>query len=67
MLDQAQSKMSYNLYFGFKGWFQLARQKTARVKDKWREKKWVTVLAPSAFNNVPIAYLPFTSDESAVG
>ena len=45
----------------------MARQKTARVKDKWREKKWVTVLAPSAFNSVPIAYLPITNDESAVG
>jgi small subunit ribosomal protein S3Ae len=45
----------------------LARQKTSRVKDKWREKKWVTVLAPSAFNSVPIAYLPITNDESAVG
>ena len=45
----------------------MARQKTTRVKDKWREKKWVTVLAPSAFNNVPIAYLPITNDESAVG
>jgi small subunit ribosomal protein S3Ae len=45
----------------------LARQKTARVKDKWREKKWVTVLAPSAFNNVPIAYIPITDDANAVG
>ena len=45
----------------------MARQKTARVKDKWREKKWVTVLAPSAFNNVPIAYIPITDDANAVG
>jgi small subunit ribosomal protein S3Ae len=45
----------------------LARQKTARVKDKWREKKWVTVLAPSAFNNVPIAYIPITDDTNAIG
>jgi len=45
----------------------LARQKTTRVKDKWREKKWVTVLAPPAFNNVPIAYVPITDDQSAVG
>jgi small subunit ribosomal protein S3Ae len=45
----------------------LARQKTARVKDKWREKKWVTVLAPSAFNNVPIAYIPITDDANAIG
>lgn len=45
----------------------MARQKTARVKDKWREKKWVTVLAPSAFNNVPVAYIPITDDTSAIG
>jgi small subunit ribosomal protein S3Ae len=45
----------------------LARQKTTRVKDKWREKKWVTVLAPSAFNNVPIAYIPITNDTNAIG
>ncbi len=45
----------------------MARQKTTRVKDKWREKKWVTVLAPSAFNNVPIAYIPITDDTSAIG
>ncbi len=45
----------------------MARQKTARTKDKWREKKWVTVLAPAAFNSVPIAYIPITDDESAIG
>jgi len=45
----------------------LARQKTTRVKDKWREKKWVTVLAPSAFNNVPIAYIPITNDTNSIG
>ena len=45
----------------------MARQKTTRVKDKWREKKWVTVLAPSAFNNVPIAYIPITNDTNAIG
>ena len=45
----------------------MARQKTARTKDKWREKKWVTVLAPPAFNSVPIAYIPITDGESAIG
>ena len=45
----------------------MARQKTTRVKDKWREKKWVTVLAPSAFNNVPIAYIPITNDTNSIG
>ena len=44
----------------------MARRKT-KVKDKWREKKWVTVLAPSSFNNVPIAYVPITNDENAKG
>ena len=44
----------------------MARRKT-RVKDKWREKKWVTVLAPDSFNNIPIAYIPITTDETAKG
>ena len=44
----------------------MARRKT-RVKDKWREKKWVTVLAPDSFNNIPIAYVPITTDETAKG
>jgi len=44
----------------------LARRKT-KVKDKWREKKWVTVVAPDSFNNVPIAYVPITSEETAKG
>jgi len=44
----------------------LARRK-GRVKDKWREKKWVTVSAPDSFNNVQIAYVPITDDENAVG
>ena len=44
----------------------MARRK-GRVKDKWREKKWVTVSAPDSFNNVTIAYVPITDDENAVG
>ena len=44
----------------------MARRK-GRVKDKWREKKWVTVHAPDSFNNVPIAYIPITDEENAVG
>ena len=44
----------------------MARRK-GRVKDKWREKKWVTVNAPDSFNNVPIAYVPITDDENAIG
>jgi len=44
----------------------LARRK-GRVKDKWREKRWVTVYAPDSFNNVPIGYIPITDDTNAVG
>ena len=44
----------------------MARRKT-RVKDKWREKKWVNVFAPDSFNNVPIAYIPITDEENAKG
>ncbi len=44
----------------------MARRKT-RVKDKWREKKWVTVLAPDSFNNVPIAYIPITDEKNSPG
>lgn len=44
----------------------MARRKT-RVKDKWREKKWVTVYAPDSFRNVFVGYVPITSEEAAVG
>jgi len=44
----------------------LARRK-GRIKDKWREKRWVTVNAPNSFNNVPLAYVPITDDENAKG
>ena len=44
----------------------MARRK-GRIKDKWRDKRWVTVNAPNSFNNVPIAYVPITDDENAVG
>ena len=44
----------------------MARRK-GRVKDKWREKRWVTVNAPDSFNNVPIAYVPITDEENASG
>ena len=45
----------------------MVRRKTRKIKDKWKEKKWVTVLAPDAFNNIPIAYIPVRSDETAKG
>ena len=44
----------------------MARRK-GRVKDKWREKRWVTAHAPSSFNNVPVAYIPITDEKGAAG
>ena len=45
----------------------MVRRKTRKIKDIWKEKRWVTVLAPDSFNNVPIAYVPITDDENAKG
>jgi small subunit ribosomal protein S3Ae len=42
-------------------------KRAGKVKDKWREKKWVTVLASPSFERAPIAYIPITSNELAVG
>ena len=42
-------------------------KRAGKVKDKWREKKWVTVLASPGFDRAPIAYVPITSNEIAMG
>ena len=42
-------------------------RKKRKIKDKWKEKRCVTVLAPDSFNNIPVAYVPITSDKTAVG
>jgi len=44
----------------------LAR-KTRKIKDKWKEKKWVHVVAPDSFNNVTLGYVPITDDDNAKG
>jgi small subunit ribosomal protein S3Ae len=42
-------------------------KRAGKVKDKWREKRWVTVLSSPSFDRVPIAYVPITNDEMAIG
>jgi len=42
-------------------------RKTRKIKDKWKEKRWITVLAPDSFNNVTVAYIPITNDKTAIG
>ena len=45
----------------------MVRRKTRKIKDKWKEKKWVSVSAPDSFNNVHIADIPITDEEKAKG
>ena len=40
-------------------------RKARKIKDKWKEKKWVHVIAPDSFNNVTLGYVPITDDENA--
>ena len=38
-----------------------------RVRDKWRDKQWVVVSAPSAFGGNPLNYVPITDADQAKG
>ena len=42
-------------------------KKGGKVRDKWRDKRWVVVHAPSVFANQPIAYIPITDEKHAIG
>jgi small subunit ribosomal protein S3Ae len=42
-------------------------KRTGKVKDKWREKRWINILASPGFDRVPIAYIPITSEDTAIG
>ncbi|MCX8170565.1 MAG: 30S ribosomal protein S3ae [Candidatus Bathyarchaeota archaeon] len=41
--------------------------KSARVKDKWRSKKWYTVVAPPYFGSVEIGAIPADDPEKILG
>ena len=45
----------------------MVARKSRKIKDKWKEKKWVSVSAPDSFNNVHIADVPITDEEKAKG
>ena len=38
-----------------------------RVRDKWKDKKWIIVNSPSAFGNSPVNYVPITDVNGAQG
>jgi small subunit ribosomal protein S3Ae len=42
-------------------------KKVAKVRDKWKLKSWVTVLASPSFGNAPIAKVPMTDVENPRG
>jgi small subunit ribosomal protein S3Ae len=45
----------------------LVKKATGKVKDKWKAKQWVTVLASSSFGNAPIGRVPLTDVEKPQG
>ncbi|MGH9921415.1 MAG: 30S ribosomal protein S3ae [Nitrososphaerales archaeon] len=42
-------------------------KKAGRVRDKWRDKKWVIVQPPATFGSQPIGYIPVSDEEKAIG
>lgn len=44
-----------------------ARTTTRKVKDRWKAKNWYQILAPSIFNNVPVAETLAESPDSLIG
>jgi small subunit ribosomal protein S3Ae len=45
----------------------LVRKGAGKVKDKWKAKQWVTVLASPSFGEAPIGRVPITDQEKAIG
>jgi small subunit ribosomal protein S3Ae len=45
----------------------LPKKVTGKVRDKWKLKQWVTVLASPSFGNAPIGRVPITDVERPAG
>ena len=45
----------------------MVKKGAGKVKDKWKAKQWVTVLASPSFGNAPIGRVPLTDIESPGG
>ncbi|MEM3427855.1 MAG: 30S ribosomal protein S3ae, partial [Nitrososphaerales archaeon] len=43
------------------------RQKSGKIKDKWRDKTWLIVEAPPSFGSTQVGYIPATDPDKAVG
>lgn len=45
----------------------MPKKVTGKVRDKWKLKQWVTVLASPSFGNAPIGKVPITDVEKPAG
>ncbi|MEM3383183.1 MAG: 30S ribosomal protein S3ae [Nitrososphaerales archaeon] len=45
----------------------MVKTKKVKVKDKWREKRWLMVEAPESFGGMVLASIPTTDPDKAVG
>lgn len=45
----------------------MVKKVSGKVKDKWKLKRWLTVLASPSFGNAPIARVPVTDPEKSLG
>lgn len=45
----------------------MPRRVSGKVRDKWKQKQWVTVLASPSFGNAPIGRVPITDVEKPAG
>lgn len=45
----------------------MVKKGSTKVKDKWKAKQWVTVLASPSFGNAPIGRVPLTDAERSGG
>ena len=45
----------------------MPKKVTGKVRDKWKLKQWVTVLASPSFGNTPIGRIPLTDIEKPAG
>lgn len=45
----------------------MPKGKRGKLKDKWREKQWIAVHAPSSFSSSPVSYIPVTDEARAPG
>jgi len=42
-------------------------KRAPKIKDKWREKTWISVLTPKSFGSIEVAQIPVTKVEYALG